>query len=73
MRKADKSSLRKVIMPEDEAIKKDDMKDCDTYVLDGGALLHRVRWSTGMKFIAIAEVYMKYIRKNYRSNILTDT
>ena len=69
IRKADRPSFRKVIMPEEEAIKKDDIKNCDTYVLDGGAFLHRVRWSTGMKFIAIAEVYMKYIRKNYRSNI----
>ena len=69
IRKADKPSFRKVIMPEEEAIKKDDIKNCDTCVLDGGAFLHRVRWSTEMKFIAIAEVYTKYIRKNYRSNI----
>ena len=34
MRKPDKPYLPKVIMPEEEAIKKDDIKNCDTYVLD---------------------------------------
>ena len=62
-------ALRKVTMPEEEAIKKDDIKNCDTYVLDGGALIHRVRWSKGTKFITIAETYVKYIRKNYRLNV----
>ena len=42
MRKRDKPSLRKV-MTEEEVIKKDDIKNCDTYVLDGGALIHQVR------------------------------
>ena len=65
MRKPDKPSLRKVIMPEEEAIKKDDIKNCDTFVLDGGPLIHRVRWSKGTKFITIAETYVKYIRKKY--------
>ena len=69
MRKPDRPSLQKVIMPEEEAIKKDDIKNCDTYVLDGGALIHRVRWSKGTKFITIAETYVKYIRKNYRLNV----
>ena len=68
-RKPDKQSLRKVIMPEEEAVKKNNIKNCDTYVLDGGALTHRVRWSKGTKFITIAETYVKYIRKNYRLNV----
>ena len=63
MRKPDKPSLRKVTMTEEEVIKKDDIKNCDTYVLDGGALIHQVRWSKGAKFITIAETYVKYIRK----------
>ena len=69
MKKPDKPSMRKVIMPEEEAIKKDDIKSCDTYVLDGGALIHRVRWPKGTKFIIIAETYVKNIRKNYRLNV----
>ena len=71
MRRPDKSSLRKVIMPEEGAIKKDDIKNCDTYVLNGGTLTHRVRWSKGTKFITIAETYVKYTRKNYRLNVTT--
>ena len=54
---------------EEDAIKKDDIKNCDTCVLDGGALIHQVRWSKGTKFIAIAETYVKCIRKNYRLNV----
>eukprot|EP00794_Sanderia_malayensis_P019666 gene19666-21613_t len=69
MRKADKPSLREVIMPEEKAVMKGDIKNCDTYVLDGGALLHRVRWSKGIRFIEIADTYLKYMRKNYPSNI----
>ena len=56
-------------MPEEKAVKKDDIQNCETYVLDGGALLHRVRWAKGMKFSAIADTYVKYIKKNYKSNI----
>ena len=40
IRKSDKPSIRKVIMPEEDSIKKDDIRNCDIYVLDGGALLH---------------------------------
>ena len=69
MRRPDKPFLRKVIMPEEGAIKKDDIKYCDTYVLNGGTLIHRVRWSKGTKFITIAETYVKYTRKNYRLNV----
>ena len=40
------------------------------YVLDGGALLHRVHWVKGMKFAEIAEVYINYVRHNYGSAIV---
>ena len=40
MRKLDKPA--QTIMPEEESIKKDDIRNCDTYVLKVGALLHRV-------------------------------
>lgn len=48
----------------DDAVRKEDIKNPDNYVLDGGSLLHRVRWFKGMKFNA--EVYPDYIRKNHR-------
>ncbi|KAG1652404.1 DNA replication complex GINS protein SLD5 [Nymphon striatum] len=37
------------------------------YVLDGGALLHRVHWVKGMKFNEVAKAYVNYIRRNYGS------
>ena len=43
MRKLDKPSLRKVIMCDEDAVRKEDIENPDNYVLDGGALLHRVR------------------------------
>ena len=63
VRKPDKTSFWKVIMY-DDAVRKEDIKNPDNYVLDGGSLLHRVRWFKGMKFNA--EVYPDYIRKNHR-------
>ena len=44
MRKPGKAALRKVIMPKKNVIKKEDITKCGTYVIDGCALLHRVRW-----------------------------
>ena len=46
--------------------RKEDVENPDYYVLDGGALLHRVRWLKGMKFNAVSQVYANYIRKNYK-------
>ena len=69
MRKPDKPSLRKVIMCDEDAVRKENIENPDNYVLDGGALLHRVRWFKGMKFNAVSEVYANYIRKNYRGSV----
>jgi len=71
MRKPDKPTLRKVIMPDEDAVKKDSIKGCEEYVLDGGALLHRVRWSKGMKFNDIAKSCANYIRKYYNTSHVT--
>ena len=38
MEKPDKSFMRKVIMPEEKAVKNHDIQNCETYVFDGGAL-----------------------------------
>ena len=64
MRKPDKPALRNVIMPNKDAVKKNSIKGSKEYVLDGGALLHRLRWSKGMKFDDIAEAYASYIRNS---------
>ena len=68
MRKPDKPSLRKIIMSEHDAVKRENMQTCDCYVVDGGALLHRVRWSKDMKFSAIAKVYINYVTQTYNPN-----
>ena len=69
MRDPDKPSLRKVIMSDINAAKKEEMGIPDSYVLDGGALLHRVRWFKGMTFNAVAAAYSNYIRKHYAGKI----
>ena len=50
MRKPDKPALRKVIMPDETAIQKTGIPNIKGFVLDGGALLHRVRWAKGKTF-----------------------
>ena len=62
MRKPDKASLWKIILPEE--IQSPSKNFTGTYVVDGGALLHRVIWSKGMKFKDIASEYSKYIIRN---------
>ena len=43
------------------------MKQSTSYVIDGGALLHRVHWVKDMKFCDIANQYVCYVRRNYGS------
>ena len=62
MRKPDMSSLRKVILPDEMKIPASRLHG--KYVLDGGALLHRVHWAKGTKFGEIAQVYVNnYVRQ----------
>ena len=42
-------------------------KQGTSYVIDGGALLHRVHWVKDMKFHDIANQYVCYMRRNYVS------
>lgn len=74
MRKPDKPSLRKVLMPESFAVQKDQLPKDLVYVVDGGALLHRVRWMKGTTFGDIAKQYVTYVRKHYgdRTHIIFD-
>ena len=57
-------------MCDEDPIRKKDNENPDNYVLDRGALLHRIRWFKGVKFNAVSEVYAKYIRKNYRGCVI---
>ena len=40
------------------------------YYIDGGALLHRLRWNKGMTFYQIANAYLSYIKILYPNPIV---
>ena len=63
MRKSDKSVLRNVILDKIES-SKDLTKVC---VLDGGALLHKVKWRANSSFKDILNSYYGYMKHRYRS------
>ena len=63
MRKPDKSSLRKVLLTEEDQCPAT-FNNC-IYIVDGGALLHRVYWVKGMAFKEIVKTYVEYVKKNY--------
>ena len=67
MRKADKAVLRRALMSDDEAVGKDQIDKNSLYVVDGGALLHRVRWLKDSTFNALAQLYVSYVRRHYGS------
>ena len=52
-------------MPEKAAITKESIKNVGGVVIDGGALLHRVRWDKGLTFNLIAGKYLKYVMDKY--------
>ena len=62
MRKPDKASLRKLILPDDRSC---EPMSSGQFVLDGGALIHRVSWKKGMTFKEIASYHVNYVRANY--------
>ena len=39
------------------------------YVLDGGALLHGVRWTKNMSFAEIADLYVSHVARCYGQNV----
>ena len=70
MRKPDKPSLRKVIMPDEESIARDAIGQYSVSVVDGGALLHRVRWTKGKKFSDIGKAYVGNVSRYYQSPVI---
>ena len=59
-----KPAFRNALLTEDTDIP---AKLGTSYVIDGGALLHRVNWVKDMKFCDIANQYVCYMRRNYGS------
>ena len=64
MRKSKKSSLYDAF-PVDSTIINPRMT---TNVIDGGFLLHRVKWNVGCKFSSICDLYIAHIFKHYGKN-----
>ncbi len=63
MRKPDKSALAKILVKDvDDA---DPSPNTSSYVIDGGALLHRVRWRKNVSYGEILEQYVDYVVAHY--------
>ena len=66
MRKPDKTSLRKALMKDQDFVT-DDQLDADSiFVVDGGALLHGVRWMKGAIFEELCQNYVQHVREHYK-------
>ena len=57
MRKPDKPALRRAVMKEEKVGKRDQLPNDACFVIDGGALLHRVRWIKDALFDEICHAY----------------
>ena len=62
MRKPDKPNLLKGFTADLTATK---LPGSVTYVVDGGCLLHKVRWKTGEKFGSIMQRYVSYVNGRF--------
>ena len=69
MRKPVKSKLRKALIDD----KVNEAKGEWVFVLDGGALLHKVRWAKGATYKQLAEQYVKYVRNKFGQSFLMVT
>lgn len=74
MRKNDKSALKRELLPDRDAISFNEHSPSEfVYVVDGGALLHRVRWGASETFGEVASIYVDYVRKYYgKAHIVFD-
>ena len=63
MRKAAKSSLRNHILKKADGNVSSSSASC---VVDGGALLHKIKWTQGSTFQDIIKSYLDYIRVRFR-------
>ena len=70
MRKPDKPSLRKVLLPDSESLTLEEIDRKVISIADGGALLHKVRWKKGMKFSEIGNVYAQYMKMHYEKAVI---
>ncbi len=65
MRKADKAALRNYVMPSHLSVSPNTIEHIGASFIDGGALLHRVRWEKGHTFEEVAKVYVTYVKRHH--------
>lgn len=67
MRKTAKSKLYEDFKPDDELI----IQNTDLYIIDGGFLLHKVRWGKkGLTFKEVCDKYVDYVVNTFKSAII---
>ena len=66
LRKSDKSVLAKELK---KAIRKDFNQEPKTYVLDGGWLLHKVKWQSHVSYAAIVQQYRQFVAAHFGSQV----
>ena len=72
MRDPSKAKLAEHLWKQQESHKYvDNIENC-SYVLDGGALLHKIEWDRGDKFGDILDQYVKHIKINYVKSTTED-
>ena len=62
MRKANKAMLKKAIT---QNIEPSEENPYTMYVIDGGALLHKVKWIPNSTYLQVADQYLTYVRTKY--------
>ena len=69
LRKADKPQLAHALVDHCSKVESEAIKDTkpltECYVLDGGSLLHRLPWTNGHSYGAIAQSYVDFTVRNY--------
>ena len=65
MRKTQKSALLKALLPKQGMV--ESLSSYNTTIIDGGALLHRVRWVKNYTFSKVAALYHQYVCDHYNN------
>lgn len=65
LKQANKPALAEEIWAETKEHQTDLPKEGVHYVVDGGALLHRVPWPRGATYESIARLYVEYVCRKY--------
>ena len=63
MRKPDKASLGKILFKNSQV----ESLPTSVFVLDGGSLLHKVKWPKLISYMDVVRLYATYVNKNYGS------